>query len=50
MLQSAGHVKAGIDTDAVTARLLREEIGTFGKSWNDLMACIAAKTEAVKAA
>jgi transaldolase len=46
----AEFAKAGIDTDAVAAQLLREGIESFAKSWSDLIACIASKSEAVKAA
>jgi transaldolase len=46
----AEFAKAGIDTDAVAAQLLREGIESFAKSWSDLIACIASKGEAVKAA
>ncbi|HUD56851.1 MAG TPA: transaldolase [Terracidiphilus sp.] len=46
----AEFAKAGIDPDAVAAQLLEEGIESFGKSWSDLMACIASKSEAVKAA
>jgi transaldolase len=41
--------KAGIDTDAVAAQLLREGVESFAKSWNDLLDCIASKSEALKA-
>jgi transaldolase len=41
---------AGIDADAVAAQLLEEGIASFAKSWNDLLECIAAKSEALKAA
>ena len=43
-------VSAGIDTDAVAAQLLEEGIASFAKSWNDLLDCIASKSEALKAA
>jgi transaldolase len=46
----AEFAKAGIDTDAVAAQLLEEGIASFAKSWNDLLECIAAKSEALKAA
>jgi transaldolase len=46
----AEYAKAGIDTDAVAAQLLEEGIESFGKSWSDLMTCIASKSEAVKTA
>jgi len=41
---------AGIDTDAVATQLLEEGITSFAKSWNDLLDCIASKSEALKAA
>jgi transaldolase len=40
---------AGIDTDAVAAQLLGEGVASFAKSWNDLLDCIASKSEALKA-
>jgi transaldolase len=40
---------AGINTDAVAAQLLREGVASFAKSWNDLLDCIASKSEALKA-
>jgi transaldolase len=46
----AEFAKAGIDTNAVAAQLLEEGIASFAKSWNDLLECIAAKSEALKAA
>jgi transaldolase len=46
----AEFAKVGIDTVAVAAQLLGEGIESFGRSWSDLMACIASKSEAVKAA
>jgi transaldolase len=41
---------AGIDTNAVATQLLEEGITSFAKSWNDLLDCIASKSEALKAA
>jgi transaldolase len=46
----AEFAKAGIDTNAVAAQLLEEGIASFAKSWNDLLDCIAAKSEALRAA
>ena len=46
----AKFAKAGIDIDALAAQLLDEGAGSFVKSWNDLMQCIASKSEALKAA
>jgi transaldolase len=39
---------AGIDIDALAARLQEEGAKSFVKSWDDLMACIASKSEALK--
>ena len=41
---------AGIDTDAVAALLLGEGVESFAKSWNDLLDCIASKSQILKAA
>jgi transaldolase len=46
----AQFARVGIVTAAVAAQLLREGIESFGKSWSDLMTCIASKSEAVKTA
>jgi transaldolase len=46
----AEFAKAGIDTHAVAAQLLGEGVDSFAKSWNDLLDCIASKSEALKAA
>ena len=46
----AEFAKAGIDTDAVAAQLLGEGVASFAKSWNDLLACIASKSETLAAA
>jgi transaldolase len=40
--------KAGIDTDALANRLQDEGARSFVKSWEDLLACIASKSEALK--
>jgi transaldolase len=40
----AGFAKAGIDIDALAARLQEEGAASFVKSWNDLMGCIEAKS------
>ena len=42
--------KAGIDVDTLGAQLQEEGAGSFVKSWEDLMECIASKSEALKAA
>jgi transaldolase len=42
--------QAGIDIDALGARLQQEGAASFVKSWNELMAVIAAKSDAVKRA
>ena len=39
---------AGIDVDALAAQLQDEGAKSFVKSWNELMACIASKGEALK--
>jgi transaldolase len=39
--------KAGIDLDALAARLQDEGAKSFVKSWKELMAVIAAKSEAL---
>jgi len=41
---------AGVDTEAVATQLVEEGIASFAKSWNDLLDCIASKSEALKAA
>ena len=46
----AKFAKAGIDIDALAAQLLDEGTGSFVKSWNELMACIASKSDALQAA
>jgi transaldolase len=46
----AGFVKAGIDIDALAARLQDEGAKSFVKSWNDLMACIESKSAAIRKA
>jgi len=42
-----GFAKAGIDIDALAARLQNEGAASFVKSWNDLMGCIEAKSKVV---
>jgi transaldolase len=42
--------KAGIDVDALAARLQEEGAKSFVKSWNDLMAVITSKSATLKAA
>jgi hypothetical protein len=44
----AKFAKAGIDTDGLAAQLQEEGAKAFVKSWNELMECIASKTEALK--
>ena len=41
----AKFAKAGIDTDALAAQLQDEGARAFVKSWNELMECIASKSE-----
>jgi len=40
--------KAGVDVDALAARLQEEGAKAFSKSWNDLMAVIASKSASLK--
>jgi transaldolase len=42
--------KAGIDIDALAAKLQEEGAKSFVDSWNELMGVIAAKCEAMKEA
>jgi transaldolase len=42
--------KAGIETEALAAELLKDGAASFVKSWTDLMACIASKSSVLKAA
>jgi transaldolase len=46
----ASFAKAGIDIDALAARLQDEGASSFVKSWNDLMACIDSKSTAIRKA
>jgi transaldolase len=46
----AEFAKAGIDTDGVADQLLGEGVTSFAKSWNDLLDCIASKSQSLKAA
>jgi transaldolase len=46
----AGFAKAGIDIGALATRLQEEGAASFVKSWNDLMACIASKSAAIRKA
>jgi transaldolase len=46
----AGFVKAGIDIDSLAAGLQDEGASSFVKSWNDLIACIDAKSAAIRKA
>ena len=46
----ASFAKAGIDIDALAARLQDEGAASFVKSWNDLMACIDSKSTAMRKA
>jgi transaldolase len=40
--------EVGIDTDALAGQLQKEGAKSFVKSWNELMQCIASKSEALK--
>ncbi len=42
--------KAGVDVDALAARLQDEGAKSFVNSWNELMACIQSKSSAIKRA
>jgi transaldolase len=44
----ATFAKTGIDTDALAAQLQDEGAKSFVKSWNELLQCIASKSEALK--
>lgn len=44
----AKFAKAGIDVDALATRLQDEGVKSFIKSWNDLLAVITSKCEALK--
>ncbi len=44
----ARFAKVGIDIDALADRLQDEGAKSFVKSWNELMECIASKSEALK--
>jgi transaldolase len=46
----AEFAKAGIDRDAIATQLLAEGVASFAKSWNDLLDCIASKSQILKAA
>ena len=46
----AQFAKAGIDIDALAARLQEEGAASFVKSWNELMAVIASKSAALEKA
>ena len=46
----AEFAKAGIDVDALAAQLQDEGAKSFVKSWNELMACIASKSAALRKA
>jgi transaldolase len=42
--------RAGIDLDALAARLQEEGAASFVKSWTDLMDCVEAKSTAIRKA
>src|SRR5262249_12532650 len=46
----AGFAKAGIDIDALGARLQDEGARSFVQSWDDLMACIESKSATIRKA
>jgi transaldolase len=46
----AEFAKAGVDIDALAARLQKEGAESFDKSWNELMKCLTQKSETLKKA
>jgi transaldolase len=44
----AEFMAAGVDVDALAEQLQHEGADSFSKSWNDLMACLASKSEALE--
>jgi transaldolase len=46
----ASFAKAGVDIDALAARLQEEGAASFAKSWSDLMACIDSKSTTIRKA
>lgn len=46
----AGFAKAGVDIDALAARLQEEGAAAFVRSWKDLMACIESKSTTMRKA
>ncbi len=46
----AKFAEQGIEADALASQLQVEGAASFVKSWNDLMICIASKSETLKAA
>ncbi|HTV26904.1 MAG TPA: transaldolase [Xanthobacteraceae bacterium] len=46
----AAFAKAGVDADALAGRLQKEGAASFVKSWDDLMACIESKSDAMRKA
>jgi transaldolase len=46
----ASFAQAGIGVDALAAQLQNEGAASFVKSWNDLMACVASKSAAMRKA
>jgi transaldolase len=46
----AAFAKAGVDVDALAARLQDEGAKSFVKSWNDLTDCIESKSSAIRKA
>jgi hypothetical protein len=45
---TAKFAEAGIDTDGLASRLQEEGVKSFVESWNEFMACIASKSDALK--
>jgi transaldolase len=46
----ASFAKAGVDLDALAARLQDDGAASFVKSWNDLMTCVDGKASAIRKA
>jgi transaldolase len=44
----AEFTRQGVNDETLAANLQSEGIRSFEKSWNDLLACVASKTDVVK--
>ena len=49
-IKSLTYKQAGVDIDALAEQLQQEGAASFVKSWDDLLACIADKSAAIKKA